>query len=82
MFTMNSDGDISTHCCADCIVNIAFVDKHSSNYHCLVPNSRTACFVHHCSIHIQLIRMDRRVATSGAYEGDDLSLAICCFAWN
>ena len=40
--TINSDGDIFTHCCTNCVVNLAFVAKHSTSCHCYVPNSCNA----------------------------------------
>ena len=83
IFTIKSDGDVFTHCCANCVVNLAFVDKHSSSCHCYVPNSCAADFIHHhSSIHIQPIRTDSRVAISWTVESGDLSLADCCFARN
>ena len=79
MFTINSHKDTHALSCSNFVASNAFVDKHSSSCHCSVPNSCTVCFVHLSSIHIQLIRMDSRIAISRTVEGDVLYLADCCF---
>ena len=79
VITINSDRDIHALCCSNFVASNAFVDKHSSSCHCSVPNSCTACFVHHSIIHIQVIHTDGRVAIGWTVEGDALSLADRCF---